>query len=405
MASGEGEGRRDDARELARRLEAWGRERSWRGSDPYDGLNARRALLRPLQRGALGRRLLIQTVKRSPIDLRSLLAVRPAASAASLAWVVSAYSRGGFLSDDERHSRLRLAIRQLQSLRCRGFEAPCWGYHFDVQSRVFFYSSSTPNTIATGFAGLALLDAHTALEDEELLDQARSVGDFFLAEIPQTEADPGAYFGYLPGDRSPIHNSNLLVASLLARLAGASGEERFAAAAVKAATYSVARQRPDGSWPYGERPNLGWVDGFHTGYVLDALRACVDVGGGEIEQAWRRGLAYYRRHLFLDDGTPKYYAQKVHPIDAQCASQGIQTLAIAAAHEPLAEELAWKVFAFVRRRMIGSDGLPVFQLRRHWSNQTPHPRWVVAPMLLALSHLLRAGERPRTPTSRQARPA
>jgi hypothetical protein len=76
------------------------------------------------------------------------------------------------------------------------------------------------------------------------------------------------------------------------------GIRRAAGAAVR---YSTIRQRPDGSWPYGERPNLAWVDNFHTGYVLDALRICADagVGGPEVEEAWTRGIAFYRRELFL----------------------------------------------------------------------------------------------------------
>jgi hypothetical protein len=397
-------GREAEAAAFAQHLERWGRECGWRGTDPYDGLNARRRILRPVKRRALGRRLLIQAVKRSPLDLRPVLGIPPAASAASLAWIVSAYARDGFLEPEAGEPRLRGALRLLDSLRCPSYEEPCWGYHFDVQSRVFFYSSRTPNSIATAFAGLALLDAHAALGDPELLAEARLVGEFFLRHVPQTRDEPGAYFGYLPGDRSPIHNSSLLVASLLARLAVETGASHFADPAVAAVGYTTARQRPDGSWPYGERPNLDWVDNFHSGYVLDALRTCADAGvaAPEAEGAWRRGLAHYRRELFLADGAPKYYPDKTHPIDAQCVAQGIQTLSIAAPHDPQAGEMAWKVLAFALREMRRHDGLPIFQRRRLWSNRAVHVRWVVAPMLLALSHLLTAADRqPDLQRSRQ----
>jgi hypothetical protein len=380
--------RREKATALAKQLERWGRERDWRGTDPYDALNAERELLGPLKRRALGRRLLTQTVKRSPLNLRPLLGIPPAASAASIAWVVSAYSRSDFL--DPSGSSLRRALELLGSMRCPAYEEPCWGYHFDVQSRFFFYSRHTPNTIATAFAGLALLDAHTALGDPTLLAEARRVGEFFLRHVPQTEDEPGAYFGYLPGDRSPIHNSNLLVASLLARLAAESEDQAFVAPASAALRFATARQRPNGSWPYAERPGLEWIDNFHSGYVLDALRACADAGCAreEAEAAWRSGLAYYRRELFLADGTPKYYPGKTYPIDAQCVAQGIQTLAIASPHDPGSGELAWQVLGFALRQMRRRDGLPIFQRRRLWTNRAVHPRWVAAPMLLALSHLL-----------------
>lgn len=378
------------AEALARRLDTWGSARGWRGTDPYEGLNARRRALAPLKRTPLGRRLLIQAVKRSPLDLRRPLGIPRLASAVSVAWAISAYARNGFLAQAEAEQRLRDCLALLRSLRLTAFAEPSWGYQFDVETRVFFYPSTTPNTIATAFAGLALLDAHASLGEPELLAEATEVGEFFIHHVPRTEDPPGAFFGYLPGDRSPIHNSSMLVASLLARLAAETGAERFATAAASAVRYTTARQHPDGSWPYGERPGLEWVDNFHSGYVLDALRSCADAGIAteEAEAAWNRGIHHYRANLFLPDGTPRYYPRKTYPIDAQCVAQGIQTLAIAARHDPGAGEQAWNVLEFALRRMTRRDGLPIFQRRRFWANRAVHARWVASPMLLALSHLL-----------------
>jgi hypothetical protein len=386
-----------EARQLARHLARWGESRAWRGTDPYEGLSTSRSVLAPVKRTPLGRRLLIQAVKRSPLDLRPALGIAPKADAASVAWAVSAFARNGFLDDSKAHRMLLHSLDLLDDLRSTEYEEPCWGYHFDFQSRVFFYARGEPNTIATAFAGHAVLDAYEALDDPRLLEGARGTGRFFLRHVPLTEADGGAYFGYLPGDRSPIHNSSMLVASLLARLAG-HGLDRdgFASAAEAAVRYTTLRQRPDGSWPYGERQNLAWVDNFHTGYVLDALRTCADagIGGTDADAAWSKGLAYYRRELFMANGAPRYYPTRLYPIDAQSVAQGIQTLSIAAAHDESCAPAARAVFGFALRRMVGEDGLPLFQRRRLWSNRAPHVRWVVAPTLLALTHLL-ALEEPR----------
>ncbi len=384
------------ARELARRLARWGDSRGWRGSDPYEGLSTSRRIVTPLKRTALGRRLLIQAVKRSPLDLRPALGITSKPDAASAAWAVSALSRNRFLEPDEGSSMLARALELLEGLRCSGYEEPCWGYHFDFQSRVFFYGHGEPNTIATAFAGHALLDAHAATGEARLLDLACGAGRFFRRFVPLTEAAPGSYFGYLRDDRSPIHNSSMLVASLLARLAAAGrDEDGFVSGAEAAVRYTTARQRPDGSWPYGERPNLGWVDNFHTGYVLDALRACADAGVAsyEAERAWARGLAYYRRELFTADGAPKYHPDSLFPIDSQSVAQGIQTLSIAARRDPSCAPDAWAVLRYASGRMLGGDGLPIFQRRRLWTNRAAHIRWVIAPMLLALAHLL-AVDRP-----------
>jgi len=223
-----------------------------------------------------------------------------------------------------------------------------------------------------------------------LLELAASAGEFFLTDVPQTLADEGAYFGYFIGDRSPIHNANMLACALLARLTRHTQRADFRAAAERGAGYCIARQRPDGSWPYGERPNLQWVDNFHTGYVLDALLECegAAVGGSDVTGALDRGLAFYSRHLFLRDGTPKYYSTRTRPVDAQCVAQGIQTFALATQSRRDYRDMAWRVFDFATTRMRRDDGSFIFQRRRFWKNATPHIRWVQAPMFLALTHLL-----------------
>jgi hypothetical protein len=367
-------------------LEAWGSARDWRGSDPYDGLNATR-LPRPLLGSRRGRQIVTQAVKRSPLDLRPPLGIRPAHSAAALAQIVSAYARYRFLPTEEAPSKLADAIGELEALRCHEFAEPCWGYHFDVQTRVFFYPKGAPNTIATSFAGIALLDAFETTGQRRLLDLAEGAADFFMRHIPPTESGYGAYFGYLAGDQTPIHNANVLVCALLARVARHTDRDDLREVARAGVAYTVACQRPDGSWPYGEREDLNWVDGFHTGYVLESLFMCHESGIADDRGSIERGLDHYAKKLFLEDGTPKYYESSAYPIDVQCAAQGIQTFARCSSLRPELEETAWAVFDYSLRKLRRRDGAFVFQRRRLWRNRTPHVRWAAAPMLLAMTHL------------------
>jgi hypothetical protein len=125
--------------------------------------------------------------------------------------------------------------------------------------------------------------------------------------------------------------------------------------------------------------------------VLDCLRACVDagVGGEAAEQAWRRGLRYYAGVLIEPDGTPRYSPGSRYPIDGQCVAQAIQTLSLAAHLQPEVAELRWAVLDFALRNLTRSDGALVFQRERYWVNRRTYPRWVEAPMLAALSRLLK----------------
>jgi len=389
------------ARSVAGQLDDWASARAWEGTDPYEGLNATRFTGRLLD-STLGRRILTQAVKRSPLDLRPLLGIASQPNAASVSWIVSAYARGGFSSPEASADKLERTVALLCSMASPGYDEPCWGYHFDYQSRVLYMPRHSPNTIASAYAGIALLDAYERTADERLLELAEGTGRFFLRHIPQTQAGDGAYFGYAPGDRSPIHNSNMHVVGFLARLSAFVDDgERFAAPARSGLEYALAHQRPDGSWPYGERENLNWTDGFHTGYVLDSLRQVADAGveAQAAEGAWRRGLDFYRENLFLADGTPRYSAGSTYPIDCQSAAQAIQTFSIAAAHDPSFAADAWKVFDYVMAHLRRRDGLFYFQRRRLWRNRATHLRWVVAPMLLALAHLIAIDETAGVPSA------
>ena len=371
------------------RLERWGWERAWRGSDPYEALNATR-LAGPLRRSVPGRRILTQAVKRSPVDLRPILGIRPERSAAAIALATSAYAVQRILPEEETAEKLDAIVEALLSERLESPVGASWGYPFDVQTRVFFYPRGAPNTIATAFAGFALLDAHARRGRGELLELAEAAAQFFVETVPQTEAETGAYFGYLVGDRTPIHNANMLVAALLARVAARIESRDLRDRAQAAVDYTVARQRADGSWPYGERPDLAWIDGFHTAYVLESLDACRRSGLDRCEDALASGLGFYAQALFLEDGTPKYTPTSVYPVDGQCAAEAIRTFALAADTDPAYRRLALRSFEHAERELARGDGAYVFQRRRRWTNRQPHVRWVEAPFLLALATLERA---------------
>ncbi len=331
---------------------------------------------------------MIQAVKRSPLDLRPLLGITPAQDSATIAHALSAYCRMPGLDGRERDDRIRWCLERLSELRSSSFDEPCWGYHFDVETRFFPYPRGTPNTIATAFAGLALLDAHDLTESQEALELAEGAGDFFIRHVGPVSVKSGRFFGYFPGDTTAIHNANLLACGLLARLAEPANRPDFAEAALEGMRFALDHQREDGSWAYAEGEEGDWVDNLHTGYVLDSLqRCCVHLRDSEAAAAWRRGLTFFADRLFLENGAPRFSVNRTYPIDGQCAAQAIQTFAVASRVEPHWLSRAGRVLDYALSHLRMADGSFIFQRGRVTVNRTPHPRWVQAPMLDALTRL------------------
>jgi len=346
-----------DAWAAVRRLSDALEREDFEGRDPYDALSS--PVLRRVARGRLARGAAIQALRRSPVDVRGLVGVPKRRHAKGLALCVSAYARLARLEPDGPWSGLATSLAN--DLAGRAGRAGGFGYDFDVQTRWGYYRAGEPNAVVTSFAAQALLDAG-------LDAPARRAAGWALERLPVD----GTFFAYHEGSRVPIHNASLLVASLAAR-AGRAEEARDAVA------YTVERQRPDGSWPYGEAPGLEWVDGYHTMYVLDAL------SGWDEAAAVERGLRLYLDRLIDPDGAPRATLDSRFPLEAHAAGTAIGGLA------GLGElGTAEKVLAWTLRTLARCDGRFAFRQGRFLRNRTAYVRWSDGHMLLGLARYLEA---------------
>jgi len=329
------------------RIRAWGEARDWCGYDPYDALNSPAAPLLTLGTRA-GRRALTQAVKLSPLNLRPLLAIRPSRNAKAIGLVASAYSRLAAAGDRTARGQAERWLDWLLANHCGDEAGLAWGYHFDVQTRFFHYARGTPNTIATSFVAQALADGAELLGEERWREAARSAARYLQSRM-LSDGSRGPYFSYVPGERTLVHNANLLACAPLARV-GINEPAR------RALVTSLQAQREDGSWPYAESPGADWVDNFHTGYVLESLARCVDLET-EVRERLARGLDYWRRELFLPDGTPKYTPRCVYPLDAHCYATAVDTW-LAVGELDHAKRLATQLVE--RMLATGRAGFPSF---------------------------------------------
>lgn len=366
------------------RIRHWGEQRSWRGYDPYDALTS--PLAPALTLGTrLGRRVLVQAVKLSPLNLRPVLRIAPDWNAKAVALVASAYARlAAARDDDDARQRARHWLSWLVE-RSTADVGLGWGYHFDVQTRLFAYPRGTPNTIATSFAAHALLDGQELLGEDEWGAAALEACDLLQERLLEMSGGR-VYFRYLAAEPELVHNANVLGCSVLARAAKASGRRDLAAVVEAALTTTLAKQRADGAWPYAEGSRHGWVDNFHTGYVLEGLALCAPLVPAVLDPL-QRGLDFWETALFLDDGTPKYYDGRVLPLDAHNFAQAIETWLAVRRCRPGALERAVRCARRLATEWVEPDGHVAFQERRLWRNRVPYVRWTTAPAFRALAGL------------------
>jgi hypothetical protein len=373
---------------VAERLYSYCKTAGWRGYDPYDGLNSELLRALRLNRSKFGRTVIIQLCKRSPLNLRGLLRIKPGLNPKALALFLSSVVRLENRRQEIYMDSLNELTDLLVNLSIPAYRGRCWGYNFDWQSRSFYAPEGTPNAVTTVFVANALLDLYDLSSEPDTLEIAASSADFIKLDLNRTVSNDGFCFSYTPLDNSVTHNVNFLNAALLARIGKCTGDKALIDTALKAAAFSVSRQRPDGSWPYGESANQTWIDGFHTGYNLVALDEIQRYADTDMfAESFQNGLNFYRERLFLPGGVAKYYTTSVYPIDIHSISQAIITFAkLRHIHQDYlarAEGLA----LYAMRHMMDKDGLFYFQKHRTYTNKIPYMRWSQANMLNALTML------------------
>jgi len=390
----------DDCDDAVSKLLRYCRSESWAGYDPYDGLNSPIARSFPFN-NRFTRTALTQVVKRSPLNLRPILGIKKDLNPKGLAVAARAIM---LLADRERRSLtgdvadasecrtngieadFRFLMGRLSSLRSAEYAEACWGYNFDWQSRAFFAPRGMPNAVCTVFAAHAYLDWYERTGNESVLAMAGSSCRFFLDRLNRTEGADGCCFSYTPLDNSRVHNVNLLVAELLARTFTKTGIDEYRDAAERATRFTIARQRRDGSWLYGEAESQAWIDSFHTGFALVSLKHLIEYLSAE---GWRAaldsGYQFYEKRFFLADGAPGYYHDRLHPHDVHSAAQGVITFVEMTDLMPNAKALASRVARWTIDNLQDPTGYFYFQRHRFYTIKTSYTRWAQAWMLYALS--------------------
>ncbi|CAE6928152.1 Highly conserved protein containing a thioredoxin domain [Vibrio sp. B1REV9] len=366
------------------------KQNNFTGYDPFDSLNSNLFKLFPsLKKGIFGLAW-IQFNKRSIINIRPLLGVpkkrNPKGVALFLMGLLEDYQHKN--DDNYLNQALELGDWLLTQQSDRDvWKHACWGYHFDWKARAFFVPKGKPNVITTIYVAQALYALSKITGENKYREPALDSANFIVKNL-YTELEGRRYFAYIPGEDAFVHNASLWGAAWVAHVASLTNNDTYRNLAVEVAHQSVKEQLPNGSWVYGARHHHQFIDGFHTGYNLEALHLLSEsLQIRDFSEAINKGLKYYKEHLFEADGTAKYYNTNKYPLDMHCVSQAIFTLIKVGQSD---EDLSFT--KKVVKKSIENLYIPekkhfAYQKHHHFSNNINYIRWTQAWVYYSFSFL------------------
>jgi hypothetical protein len=360
-----------EAAAAALRLTSAAQAVAWRGPDPFDGLWWHWPA--PLVAGKRRRQAVMQLHVRSPFDIRRLYRRQHPLIPKALGIYATTSARLWRLTGDERCRELALdSLSTLDEDRTAGEAA--WGYWWDMQTRWSFYPAGSPNIVVTAFAAHGLQDAAETFGNERYAARARKAAEWVREVLWRPDL---GVFVYHPGSSSIIHNANLLGAALIRRLLPED------ATPDEAVSSTLVAQADDGSWPYGSgASNLGFVDSFHSGYVLSCLAPFRE--RDDVRAALERGTHYYTRRFFDSDGRAVLWPGRPYPEDAHSAGTGLSTLALLCRNALVERALLERVSTRVLSHVVRGDHA-VHRRGRYMRSSVRYLRWCDAHVALGLS--------------------
>ncbi len=366
-------------------------QEDYKGWDPFDGLNSKLFQKIPLlKRNKWARLAWLQFFKRSPLNFRRMVLVPKEENPKGLALFLLGYIN---LYQSNPSDKIKKNIKQLSErlirLQSKGYSGAAWGYNFDWQARAFFQPKFTPTSVATSFSVEALLKASEILNDKKLLKTALSSKDFILHDLNRTYDHDGDFiFSYSPLDQTQVFNAGLLSAKTLILLFEKTGEKKLKETAEKVFSYVAKRQNPDGSWVYGTLSHHQWIDSFHTGYNLEAFLLYQKITADEqFNPVIQKGMNYYLTNFFTSEGVPKYFHNRIYPVDLHATAQLIVTLKKAELFDRY-KALVEKVVNWSVENMQSEQGYFYYQKLPLYTNKIPYMRWTQAWMFYALTFLI-----------------
>lgn len=383
-------GLRGEVESVTRQVLERVREQDYAGWDPYDGLNS--PIIGAIGRNPLLRLIGMHLVNRSPINLRPLLRVPKKRNPMGVALFARTYLYLYELSGDQQYlSEAEKLLDWLRVDRAPGYEDAAWGYPFAWQNGGKFYLQAyDPCIVVSVICGEAFLHHWRITSVERSLQTAWEVGQFITSTINTVDVDGREVYSYTTDDTFVVINANALAANYLAQVDAGRSTPVFRRKASEVMAFVVDQQTDYGAWFYSVPPNDSHLkhDNFHTGYVVESLRAYMNVtdSGPTYRSAYEQGVAFYKHYLFTSNGAPKFDHTSRYPQDIHGAAQGIRTFVYDGQTDLITE--AETIIEWCFQHMLDPAGYFYRRRGRVFDDTTPYIRWNQAWMTFALASFL-----------------
>lgn len=309
------------------------------------------------------------------------------------------YAMGfAFLAHEEGDENHRRAVEFLESLvasRSAGYPRHCWGYPFDWVTQAGTIPAWTPFITSTPYVYEAFRDVHRIDRNPAWLAICRSIAEHAMNDIKEFPTASGASAaGYSPIDlKGGVVNAAAYRAWLLTAASVDFGEEQYWRAAQRNLAFVVESQRPDGAWPYSAKDPRDFVDHFHTCFVLKALAKIEAERPGSCDGALSRGVGFYTKNLFDDDGLPKPFAKAPRMVmykrELYDYAECLNVCVLLGDSRPvLLETLTCALRDFLTRWVKPDGSFRSRELLLGWDNVPMH-RWAQSQMFRSLALLRR----------------
>ncbi len=361
--------------------------------DPYDGLNT--PLRKLLFRNKFLERIWLQTVRLLPVNIRPLLGIKKIVHIKTVSDLLSASSIFYSKTKDEKYfKKAEEYFFLLGEMDLKQNSGIAWGLNFYFTTRFVQADTQTANLFNTINALNSLLDFYDINREKENDSQSFQIEkllnaalEFILKELGYEESEEIIVWNYWEDLKIPIYNVNALMVGFLARYQKAFKVNKFEKHLSKTIEFLRRGQNENGSWNYSADSTGDFIDGFHTGYIIEGLSIAKLNDAVFNEDFFVKGIKYFLDNFFTAQYLPKYFNTSLYPIDGQNFAQALQTLFHLKRFNLINEEFIGKVLENTDSVLWNEKGYFNCMKTKYFIYRTAMDRWTNAPMYLALAKL------------------